>query len=146
MSLSSIRHIDIVVSSLDTSLKFYRELLGPLGWKQENEIEGERGERLVYLAGPAGFSDGAIGLRERQSQDRQIPYDRYDLGLHHIAINAESKKQVDERANWLQENGHQVEDGPHYFYNDHYYALFFYDFDGIKLEIVCGSEGNLGNS
>ena len=144
MGLSSIRHVDIVVGSLDDSLEFYRGLLEPLGWKQEHEIKGERGERLVYLAGPGGFADGAIGLRERQSKGRHAPYDRYGLGLHHIAINAETKEAVDERAKWLREQSYKIEDGPDYFYNDRYYALFFYDPDGIKLEIVCGSAGKLG--
>jgi glyoxylase I family protein len=135
--LSSIRHVDIVVSSLDKSLQFYTELLKPLGWKEEDTIKGERGERLVYLAGPDGHTDGALGLRERQSHNRDVPYDRYDLGMHHIAFNAENRKLVDQCAQWLQKQGYQIESGPSLYYNDHYYALFFYDPDGIKLEVVA---------
>lgn len=136
---ASIRHVDIVVSSMEVSLKFYRELLKPLGWTDENTIKGERGEPLTYLAGPGGFADGAIGIRERQSTVRDMPYDRYNLGLHHIAINVPTRGHVDRCAQWLKDNGYKVEDGPAEFYNDHYYAVFFYDPDGMKLEVVCGT-------
>ncbi|HVX48108.1 MAG TPA: VOC family protein [Candidatus Saccharimonadales bacterium] len=136
---AAIRHVDIVVSSMETSLKFYRELLRPFGWTAENTIKGEKGEPLTYLAGPGGFASGAIGIRERQSRLRDVPYDRYDLGLHHIAINVPARDDVDSCANWLKSNGHKIEDGPAEFYNDRYYAVFFYDPDGIKLEVVCGA-------
>lgn len=137
-TLSSIRHVDVVVSSTERSLKFYRGLLGPLGWKLENTIEGERGELITYLAGPGGFACGAIGFRQRQSKNKAIPLDRYDIGLHHLAINTSNRKDVDDCAAWLKKSGYQIEDGPAEFYNEHYYAIFFYDPDGMKLEIVCG--------
>jgi catechol 2,3-dioxygenase-like lactoylglutathione lyase family enzyme len=136
--LPSIRHVDIVVDSMEKSLQFYKKLLKPLGWEIENTIKGERGEPLTYLAGPRGFAYGAIGIRERQITKRKIPYERYDLGVHHIAINVPTRKDVDDCAKWLNENGYEIEDGPGKFYNDHYYAVFFYDPDGIKLEVVCG--------
>jgi catechol 2,3-dioxygenase-like lactoylglutathione lyase family enzyme len=134
----ALRHVDLVVSSLDISLPFYRELLKPLGWTKEITIKGERGERLVYISGPKGFKDGAIGFRERQSKERTIPYNRYDLGIHHLAINAPTRKDVDKCANWLRKNNCNIESGPAEYYNDHYYAVFFYDPDGIKLELICG--------
>lgn len=44
---------------------------------------------------------------------------------------------MSERADWLREQGVQVESGPEeYAYSPGYYALFFYDLDGIKLEIM----------
>jgi len=136
---ASIRHVDIVVGSIEVSLKFYRELLGPLGWTAENTIKGENGEPLTYLAGPGGFAEGAIGIRERQSAARGAPYDRYDVGLHHVAINAPTRDHVDSCADWLKSSGYEIEAGPAEFYNDRYYAVFFYDPDGMKLEIVCGA-------
>jgi glyoxylase I family protein len=136
--IPALRHADLVVGSIDRSLTFYRDLLRPLGWKKEITIKGERGERLVYIAGPKGFKEGAIGFRERQSKERVIPYDRYDLGIHHLAINAPTRKDVDDCAKRLQKNDNHIESGPADYYNDHYYAVFFYDPDGIKLEVVCG--------
>jgi len=131
MSSGGIHHVDLVVSSIDRSLPFYRELLGPLGWHGISEVEGERGETIWYLSGH-GCS---IGLREAQSEAE--PVDRYSVGLHHLALEAASRAVVDERAAWLVENGAEIESGPEeYSYVPGYYAVFFYDPDGLKLEIV----------
>jgi len=122
----------LVVSSIERSLPFYRDLLGPLGYAGISEVEGERGETIYYLWGPAT----AIGLREAQTQ-RATPVDRYEVGLHHVAIDAVSRAAVDERAEWLREHGAEIESEPkEYAYQLGYYAVFFYDPDGIKLEIV----------
>ena len=125
-------HIDVVVSSLERSLPFYRGLLEPLGVEYDHEVRGERGETIHYLGGEE--LPGAIGLRERQAEG---DFDRYRLGLHHICFSAESRKQVDERAAWLREQGAEIESGPaDYGYSEGYYAVFFYDPDGLKLEIA----------
>jgi glyoxylase I family protein len=44
---------------------------------------------------------------------------------------------VDERLRWVRGQGVQIENDPkEYDYRPGYYAGFFYDPDGIKLEIV----------
>ncbi len=108
----------------------------PLGYSRLAEIEGERGERVLYL-GRDGWSY-AVSLRERQSHARKRRRTTaYDLGLHHIAFRAESREQVDERAAWLRGRGAEIESGPkEYTYAEGYYAVFFYDPDGLKLEIL----------
>jgi glyoxylase I family protein len=133
--VEAIDHLDLVVSDLERSLAFYRGLLEPLGYDQVNEIEGERGERVLYVSRSEG--KGAVSLRERHSQARETPYDRYDLGIHHIAFSAPSREVVDERASWLRDQGAEIESGPkEYQYTEGYYAVFLHDPDGIKLEIV----------
>jgi glyoxylase I family protein len=133
--MNGIHHLDLVVSDLERSLPFYRELLGPLGYVREGGITGERGERVVYLGHIGEHS--AIGLRERQSDTHAVPYDRYAVGVHHVALSATDRGMVDERAAWLREQGVEIESGPaEYDYIPGYYAVFFYDPDGIKLEIV----------
>jgi glyoxylase I family protein len=128
-------HLDLVVSDLERSLAFYKGLLHPLGYVTQSEIEGERGERVVYLGRRGEF--GSISLRERQSHQRETPYDRYDLGIHHIALAATTRRLVDERAEWIAQNGGTIESGPEeYDYTPGYYAVFFHDPDGIKLELV----------
>jgi len=125
-----VQHIDLVVSSIERSLPFYRELLAPLGYHRISEVEGERGETIWYLSGPGV----AIGLREAQSDGE---HDRYSVGVHHIAFEAWTRAMVDERAAWLTARGAELESGPQeYAYQPGYYAVFFYDPDGIKLEIV----------
>jgi glyoxylase I family protein len=126
-----VHHVDLVVSSIERSLPFYRELLGPLGWHGISEVEGERGETIWYLSGPVT----SIGLREEQSGDGA--YDRYRVGLHHIAFEATSRAVVDERADWLRSVDAVIEsDAQEYTYSPGYYAVFFYDPDGMKLEIL----------
>ena len=79
MRSGGVHHVDLVVSSIERSLPFYRELLGPLGWHGISEVEGERGETIWYLLGTAT----QIGLREMQTDEGA--YDRYSVGLHHLA-------------------------------------------------------------
>jgi glyoxylase I family protein len=131
MGTGGVHHVDLVVSSIERSLPFYRELLGPLGWHGISEVEGERGETIWYLTGRSC----EIGLRAAQSESG--PYDRYAPGLHHLAFEASSRAVVDERADWLRANGVLLESQPQeYTYSPGYYAVFFYDPDGIKLEIL----------
>jgi catechol 2,3-dioxygenase-like lactoylglutathione lyase family enzyme len=91
MHSGGVHHVDLVVSSIERSLPFYRDLLGPLGWHVISEVEGERGETIWYLSG-RGTS---IGLREAQSDGE---FDRYAAGLHHLAFEAWGRSIVDERA------------------------------------------------
>jgi glyoxylase I family protein len=129
-SLSGVHHVDLVVSSIERSLPFYRDLLAPLGYHRISEVEGERGETIWYLGGP----DVVVGLRAAQSPGE---VDRYRVGLHHLAFEAWSRAMVDERAQWLRAHGAEIESGPEvYAYIPGYYAVFFYDPDGLKLEIV----------
>ena len=125
-----VHHVDLVVSSIERSLPFYRELLGPLGWHGIGEVEGERGETIWYLSG----RETSIGLRQAQTAGS---VDRYALGLHHLAFEVTSRAVVDERAEWLRTAGAEIESEPQeYTYTPGYYAVFFYDPDGIKLEIL----------
>ncbi len=133
--MEAIDHLDLVVTSLERSLAFYRGLLQPLGYVHLGEIEGERGERVVYLSRHGG--GGSVSLREHQSSVHPTPYDRYAVGIHHIAFAASSRARVDERAWWLRQQGAEIESGPReYDYTPGYYAVFLHDPDGLKLEIV----------
>ena len=131
--MEAIDHLDLVVTDLDRSLRFYVELLRPLGYVRTAEIEGEQGERVVYVGRPGG--SGSVSVREAKGRRE---YDRYDVGIHHIAFSANRRSTVDERAEWLRANGHEIESEPAEYdrYSPGYYAVFFYDPDGIKLEVV----------
>jgi glyoxylase I family protein len=125
-----LHHVDLVVSSIARSLPFYRDLLGPLGYVRISEVEGERGETIWYFGGRAV----SLGLREAQVEGA---HDRYRVGLHHVAFEAFSRAVVDERHDWLVAHGATVESAPReYGYLPGYYAVFFEDPDGLKLEVV----------
>lgn len=128
---TGVHHFDLVVSDLDRSLSFYRGLLAPLGYTRAGDIVGERDERVVYLGG-SGIVP--VSLREAQTAGG---YDRYRVGIHHVAFEAPSREIVDERLRWARGQGAEIENDPReYAYMPGYYAGFFYDPDGIKLEIV----------
>jgi glyoxylase I family protein len=131
MRNTGVDHLDLVVSSLARSLPLYRELLGPLGYTSAKEIVGERGERVVYLSGT-----GIVPVSLRQAQTEGA-YDRYRVGIHHIAFEAPSRELVDERLRWARDRGLEIEsEAQEYGYRPGYYAGFFYDPDGIKLEVL----------
>ena len=131
MRRTGVDHFDLVVSSLDRSLALYRELLAPLGYTRASDIVGERGERVVYLGGERVVP---VSLRQAQTPGA---HDRYRVGIHHVAFEAPSREVVDERLRWAKEAGLEIEDAPReYDYRPGYYAGFFYDPDGLKLELV----------
>ena len=134
MRSTGVHHVDLVVSDLERSLRFYRELLGPLGWHGVSEAPGERGETIHYLYGPGS----SIGLRQAPKPERGLPVDRYAVGLHHLCFEADSLEALEASARRLTELGATVTDGPREFpeYRPGYHAVFFLDPDGIKLELV----------
>lgn len=134
MARRGLHHLDLVVSSLERSLPLYRELLAPLGYTRAASIVGERGEEVWYLDGEG--VGASLSLREAQTPP-SAPYDRYAIGLHHLAFEAESREIVDERLAWARAQGLEIENEPQEWpYIPGYYAGFFHDPDGIKLEIV----------
>ena len=134
MPANGVHHLDLVVTDLERSKRFYQELLRPLGWGEFAEIEGERGETIWYLEGPETW----IGVRAKQSDAHATPYDRYAVGVHHVAFRADSRDAVDRAWEWVQEQDVETESAPKEFpqYSPGYYAAFFFDPDGIKLEVV----------
>jgi glyoxylase I family protein len=134
LSPRGVDHLDLVVTDLERSLDFYNGLLEPLGFSRNSEIAGERGERVVYIGGTGGAS---VSLRAAQSDAHPTPYDRYAVGIHHLCFAAPGREVVDERFAWLRDRGAEIESEPReYDYTPGYYAVFFYDPDRIKLEIV----------
>jgi len=105
-----------------------------LGWGGVLELTGERGETIWYLQA----HDTWLGLRSKQSDAHAVPYDRYAVGIHHVAFEAHSTGAVDECWEWVLTQGVCTESAPKEFphYVPGYYAAFFFDPDGIKVEVV----------
>jgi catechol 2,3-dioxygenase-like lactoylglutathione lyase family enzyme len=136
---TGVHHVDLVVSDIERSLRFYRALLGPLGWHGVSTAPGERGETIHYLYGPGS----SIGLRQAPDSAAGLPVDRYRIGLHHICLEVSERTELDAAAERLRELEAPITDGPREFpeYRPGYHALFFEDPDGIKLELVWTPEG-----
>ena len=68
--MDAVNHLDLVVSDIETSLAFYRGLLGPLGYVREAVIAGERGEPVTYFNRVTG--GGSVSLRQCQSDAHAV--------------------------------------------------------------------------
>ena len=78
-------------------------------------------------------------MREEQRSFPSLPFlDRYSAGLHHLAFTAPSSTAVASFYGNLLELRIRVLDAPAEYpeYASGYYAVFFADPDGIKLEYV----------
>jgi len=102
-------------------------------------IPGSRTSRAGANGTCAEEGRGAsIGLRQCDPAEAGHRHHRYAPGLHHLAWRAESRADVDALHDLLIERGIPVLDAPARYpeYSGDYYAVFFEDPDGIKLEYV----------
>lgn len=128
MKLGAINHIALTVSNLDCSEAFYNALLGFLGYEQ-----GEKTPQFILWAS----SNGVITISPSNPESLNKKHDRYSPGLHHLAFSADSREDVDRLYQYLLEQGIEILDPPgEYNYLPGYYALYFLDPDGIKLEVT----------
>lgn len=144
-------HIDLSVSDPDRAIPFYDAFFRALGYRRWTidmpEFTGERPRRAAWwVRGPAGELFG-VEVRPAAPESRDRPHDRYAPGLHHMAFHAESPAAVDEVHERVRAAGGRVLDAPADYsgqsgYTEGYYAVFFADPDGVKLEVVFEPRSN----
>jgi catechol 2,3-dioxygenase-like lactoylglutathione lyase family enzyme len=125
-----VHHIDLSVSDLERSAAFYDAVLGFLGYRR-----GNSGATWIDWDMERPHAAPSVAIR-RATGDRR--HDRYSSGLHHLAWVAESRADVDRLHELLVKIGATILDPPADYpqYREGYYALFFADPDGLKLEFV----------
>jgi catechol 2,3-dioxygenase-like lactoylglutathione lyase family enzyme len=116
-----IDHISIRVSNYEKSKAFYGRLFEFLGFEISDEypstIGWTNGKTRYWIAPAEGRKKHDIG----------------DVGLHHYAFELRNRKDVDALQSFLKEQRVRIVDPADEYYED-YYAVFFLDPDGIKLE------------
>jgi catechol 2,3-dioxygenase-like lactoylglutathione lyase family enzyme len=122
--VTGIDHLVIRVSDYERSKAFYNRLFEFLGF----EISEEYDEAIGWTNGKTRFW---IGPADAEGQKRK--YRIGDIGLHHYAFQLRSRKDVDALQKFLRELGATIVDPAAEYYDD-YYAVFFLDPDGLKLE------------
>ncbi len=120
-----IDHLVIKVSDYQRSKDFYGRLFGFLGF----EISDEFPDMIGWTNGKTRFWIGQADERGRKHR-----YRFGDVGFHHYAFQLRSRKDVDALQDFLQHDLHATIVDPAGEYYDDYYAVFFLDPDGLKLE------------
>jgi catechol 2,3-dioxygenase-like lactoylglutathione lyase family enzyme len=128
-----IDHLVLSVGDLARSRYFYAKVLGFLGFK------------LTYDSGGfVGWSNGKtlFWIAQADVPGRKRKHRKGDIGFHHYAFELASRKAVDDLGAFLEKHGMAVTDPPGtYNGDDQYYAVFFDDPDGMRLEaMVYGPE------
>ena len=118
-------HIDLRVKELAPAKEFYEQLLPALGFK----IDSSGDEWSIWQAagaGPVAFF-GFTEAPKHQPNDNRI------------AFWAENRAEVDQMAKVVRQNGGLNVEGPALWreYSPGYYAVFFEDPSGNKLEVCC---------
>jgi glyoxylase I family protein len=134
-------HVDLVCRDLARSLAFYAAVFGPLALEAPFLVEGERGEQIHYLRFPTPGS-GSLGLRQAlEAQEFEL----YAPGLHHLALTVESASDVDAAHAAAVEAGAEVLHEPRLWpqYHPEYYATFFLDPDGFRIEVASARDARL---
>jgi catechol 2,3-dioxygenase-like lactoylglutathione lyase family enzyme len=122
--VTGIDHLVIRVSDYEKSKAFYGRLFDFLGF----EISDEYDDAIGWTNGKTRFWIGPA-----DEEGRQRKYRIGDVGFHHYAFQLRSRRDVDTLQAFLEESGAVIVDPAGEYYDD-YYAVFFLDPDGLKLE------------
>jgi len=125
MDVLGLDHVDLTVNDLARSIPFYEKVLGALGFR--------RVPHATYVA----WANAHLAIVLRPAE-RNAVFDRYQVGLHHLALRVRSREEVGRFHGLLVREGITVLDPPAEYpeYGPQYYAVFFADPDGMKLEVV----------
>ena len=128
-----IEHIALRVGNLSRSKRFYDALLGFLGFELEWEFNRT-----------AGWNDGKtmFWITETDAEGKKHGFRLGNIGFHHYAFEFGKREDIDELYTFLQAHDIEVVDPPADYpsYGEGYYAVYFLDPDGMKLEGVYFEE------
>jgi glyoxylase I family protein len=136
MARGGINHLALTVRDLERSAGFYDRVLGFMGYARvevPDHVQQLMKTRLLAWASPAG----SLTIRPAKDDSAHKPHDRNAIGLNHVAFNAAERDDIERLHRLLIEIGAKVLDPPaEYPYFPGYYAVYFADPDGLKMEFV----------
>ncbi|WJV60917.1 VOC family protein [Pectobacteriaceae bacterium C52] len=124
-----IDHLAIRVGNLKESKHFYDNVLNFMGFELEwafDEVVGwNNGETMFWIT-----QADAIGVRHKHRTG--------DVGYHHYAFELAAREEVDALYDFLMKEKVTIVDAPADYpsYGEGYYAVYFLDPDGLKLEAM----------
>ena len=130
IDVTAIDHIYVAVSDIERSERFYDRVMRLFNFRKGTKpIAGEK--HLHYFNRVTQYSI-------RPARPERTSHDPYSPGLHHLCFRVETASEVDAAARELGKLGIAAT-APRYYpqYAPDYYATFFEDPDGIRLEVVA---------
>ncbi|HEY7610623.1 MAG TPA: VOC family protein [Alphaproteobacteria bacterium] len=126
-----IDHLVIRVADFAKSKRFYDRVLGFLGFKLKYDYDHH-----------AGWSNGKtlFWIGQADAEGRRHPHRIGNIGFHHYAFELGKRRDVDDLYDVLKAMKARVVNSPADYpdYGRGYYAVYFLDPDGLKLEgMVC---------
>ena len=122
-----IDHLVIRVGNFARSKRFYTDVLGFLGFKLKYDF-----------ADAAGWSNGKtlFWIGEADGEGKKHKHRAGNIGFHHYAFELASRKDVDDLDAFLRKKQMTIVDPAGEYYEGGYYAVYFLDPDGLKLEAM----------
>jgi glyoxylase I family protein len=135
----AVHHIIVTVNDLTRSRPFYAALMPRLGYPDLHDL----GDFLGWSPRGGRFSSSTVGggsfwLKQADPRYAGETFSKDRVGLCEVAFNAESRAQVNALARDIEGFGGRVLHPPRDYeeFCPGYYAVFFADPDGIKLEFA----------
>jgi glyoxylase I family protein len=135
LEVLGIDHLYVTVSDLTRSEQFYDPILRALGFRKGTlAVGGEPHIHYFNRVTQYSLRQARLGVAERAEP--------YRTGsVHHLCFRVRSAAHVDQAQRMLRALGVEASEPRVYAeYIPDYYATFFSDPDGIRLEIVCETE------
>lgn len=128
LEIIGIDHVYVTVSNMERSERFYDSVMEVLGFRK-NRFEIGDEVHIQYYNRHFGYV-----LRPARSASA---HNSYAPGLHHLCFRVENEAAVREAADRLKANKIPVSEPLLYSeYAPDYFAVFFSDPDGVRLEIT----------
>jgi catechol 2,3-dioxygenase-like lactoylglutathione lyase family enzyme len=127
-----IDHITLNVKNFEKSKQFYKSLF----------VDYLGGFVLLdneYVFGIRFSNNFLFEISPENPEFQDSKFNRYQVGLHHFALELENQEAVDSIYQKLLELEVKILDKPAFYpeYEDGYYALYWEDSNGFKMEFMC---------
>jgi len=128
---TSFNHLQLYVSNKKISFPFYKSLLTYLGYR----IVEDNNKSLGMRNNPTD-----IWIKEVPIENKNKEFSRRNIGINHLAFGVSKKADVDKfcKEFLIPKKIQTLYKSPRAFpeYTKDYYAVYFEDPDGLKLEVV----------
>ena len=131
VDVTAIDHIYLAVSDLEASERFYDRVMSVLDFRKRGGRLAGTGDLHVH------YFNRVTQLSLRPARATGVAHDPYAAGLHHLCFRVTDRRAVDAAARELARLGiDAIAPAPYPEYHEDYYATFFEDPDGVRLEIM----------